>query len=196
MIAFGGGLLLGAVVEVLLPEGMARLESSTVAVAFFMAGGVMFFVVERTMGRQRREAPQLLGMLIDYIPESIALGGLVVSDPPLAVLLALIIGMQNIPEGFNAYRELISLKAARSWEVLRFMLLLSLIGPVAGVSAHFLLADLPKVLGVIMLMAAGGIMYLMFQDIAPQSRLRHHWAPPLGAVAGFSVTLLASAWLV
>ena len=148
------------------------------------------------MGRQRREVPQLLGMLIDYIPESIALGGLVVSDPPLAVLLALIIGMLNIPEGFNAYRELISLKAARSWEVLRFMLLLSLIGPVAGVSAHFLLADLPKVLGVIMLMAAGGIMYLMFQDIAPQSRLRHHWAPPLGAVAGFSVTLLASAWLV
>ncbi|MDO9466667.1 MAG: hypothetical protein Q7J36_05145 [Thiobacillus sp.] len=39
------------------------------------------------------------------------------------------------------------------------------------------------------LFASGGILYLIFQDIAPQSRLNRHWAPPLDAVAGFSVAL-------
>jgi ZIP family zinc transporter len=36
-----------------------------------------------------------------------------------------------------------------------------------------------------MLFAAGGILYLIFQDIAPQSKLKNHRAPSLSAVAGF-----------
>lgn len=37
---------------------------------------------------------------------------------------------------------------------------------------------------------AVGILYLTFQDIAPQSRLERHWAPPLGAVLGFALALV------
>lgn len=37
---------------------------------------------------------------------------------------------------------------------------------------------------------AGGILYLVFQDIAPQARLEKHWAPSLGAVAGFLLGVL------
>lgn len=43
-----------------------------------------------------------------------------------------------------------------------------------------------------MLFAAGGILYLTFQDIAPQVRLDRHWAPPLGAVGGFLLGLAGS----
>ncbi|MDP2322754.1 MAG: divalent cation transporter [Gammaproteobacteria bacterium] len=194
-IAFGGGLLLGAVLLVLLPEGMARFGASYGAVLVFVAGGFMFFAIERSMGLRRRESPQLISMIIDYIPESIALGGLVAADPQLALVLAVVIGAQNLPEGFNTYRELVSSPAANSRDVLLFMLLLTPIGPAAGLSAHFLLDDSPRLLGAIMLIAAGGILYLMFQDIAPQSRLRRHWAPPLGAVAGFAITMLTDIWL-
>jgi len=38
--------------------------------------------------------------------------------------------------------------------------------------------------------AGGGILYLVFQDIAPQSKMRRHWAPPLGAVLGFAVGMV------
>ena len=41
-----------------------------------------------------------------------------------------------------------------------------------------------------MLLAAGGILYLTFQDIAPQARLARHWSPPLGAVLGFALALV------
>lgn len=46
-----------------------------------------------------------------------------------------------------------------------------------------------------MLAAAGGILYITFQDIAPQARLARHWGPPLGAVLGFVVGLAGHMWL-
>ncbi len=70
------------------------------------------------------------------------------------------------------------------------MLLLALMGPVCGAVGWFWLADQDAILGAIMLFAAGGILYLTFQDIAPQSRLERHWLPPLGAVLGFALALV------
>lgn len=195
MIAFGGGLLLGGVYEVLLPEGIARCADPSLGVTFFVAGGFVFFAIERAMGLRHRQSPQLFGMLLDFLPESIALGGLAVANPSVALLLALVIGAQNIPEGFNAYRELRGGHSGPNRHVLRFMLLLTPIGPIAALMAHFLLRDQSTVLGAVMLLGAGGIMYLIFQDIAPQSRLKNHWGPPLGAILGFAVTLQANIWL-
>lgn len=190
LIAFGGGLMLGAVFQVLLPEGMAQYGNSVDAIFVFIAGGVTFFAVERFIGLRRREAPQLTGMLLDYLPESMALGGLVATDPSLALVLAIVVGLQNLPEGFNAYRELLAAGNDTSRVVLIFMLLLTPLGPTAALLAYFFLTEMPVILGAVMLFAAGGILYLMFQDIAPQSRLARHWAPPLGAVIGFGVTML------
>lgn len=68
---------------------------------------------------------------------------------------------------------------------------LVVIGPLTGLAGYFLLAEFPSALGAVMLFASGGILCLIFQDIAPQSRLKRHWAPPLGAVAGFSVALFS-----
>lgn len=44
---------------------------------------------------------------MDFIPESIALGATFAIEPNLAILLAVFIGLQNLPEAFNAYRDLI-----------------------------------------------------------------------------------------
>lgn len=195
IIAFGGGLLLGAVFQILLPQGTDMVGSPSLAVLVFVVGGFVFFLIERSLGLRRHEAPQLTGMLVDFVPESIALGGLVATQPQLALALALVIGLQNVPEGFNAYRELAASQARGRKQVLLFMVLLVPIGPIAGLSAHFGLSGQPHVLGVIMLLAAGGIVYLMFQEIAPQSRLRRHWGPPLGAVFGVGVTLLTEHWI-
>jgi ZIP family zinc transporter len=41
-----------------------------------------------------------------------------------------------------------------------------------------------------MTFASGGILYLIFQDIAPQSKIKNHWIPALGAVLGFAIGLL------
>lgn len=148
-------------------------------------------MIERALGLRRREAPQAMGMLLDYIPEAIALGGLVVLGAGHAALL---IGLQNLLEGFNAFRELHALGVRSARRTLLIMGSLVAIGPAAGLAGYVLLADFPAVLGAIMLFASGGILYLVFQDIAPQSRLNRHWAPPLGAVVGFSMALFGTWW--
>ena len=127
-------------------------------------------------------------MAADFLPESLALGGMFVADAEGAMLLALLIGLQNFPEGFNAWRELAPARGDRR-RAFTLMLGIALLGPACGLAGWFWLADHAAVLGAVMLFAAGGILYATFQDIAPQSRLERHWAPPLGAVLGFALAL-------
>ena len=187
VIALGGGVLVGAVALVLVPEGVNRLPHPAAATALLLAGGAAFMVIDRVQAKRRRAAPQFIAMGADFLPESLALGGMFAAGAEGAVLLALLIGMQNLPEGFNAWREL-SGHIPRG-AALRRMLLLALLGPVCGAVGWLWLAGYDAVLGAIMLFAAGGILYLTFQDIAPQARLERHWTPPLGAVLGFAVAL-------
>ena len=99
--------------------------------------------------------------------------------------------MQNLPEGFNAYREFLDKPGYTPRKTLTVMAGLAAAGPIAGLLGYFFLSGQPVVLGTIMLVASGGILYLIFQDIAPQSRLDKHWAPPLGAVLGFCLALFS-----
>ena len=41
-----------------------------------------------------------------------------------------------------------------------------------------------------MLFASGGILYSIFQDLAPQVKLEKHWVPPMGALLGFVLGML------
>ncbi|MCC2618096.1 divalent cation transporter [Aestuariibacter halophilus] len=191
IIAFGGGILLGAVSVVLVPQGLKSMHNSLWAIPVMLTGALVFFALERWLGLRRRASPQLMGMVLDYIPEAIALGGLVAVNLPMATLLACLIGLQNIPEGFNAYRELHKLNHNNARRTLLTMCLLVPLGPVAGLIGYFFLSAHEAILGAIMLFASGGVIYLIFQDIAPQSRLSKHWAPPIGAVLGFCLALFS-----
>ena len=189
VIAFGGGVLVGAVALVLVPEGIERLPQPLAAIVILMAGGLAFMAIDRIQAKRHQPAPQFSAMAADFLPESLALGGMFAANAEGAVLLALLIGLQNLPEGFNAWRELGSGQFRRPM-ALGLMVLLALFGPVCGAVGWFWLADQDAVLGSIMLFASGGILYLTFQDIAPQARLERHWAPPLGAVLGFALALV------
>lgn len=192
VIAFGGGILLAAVALVLVPEGISYINHSFYSVIWLLVGGVVFFIIERMMGLHRREKPQFMAMLLDYIPESLALGGAFAIGLHSAPLLAIFIGLQNLPEGFNAYRELRTLSGSNTRNILGMMFLLVPIGPIIAIVGYVYLSHHTVLLGATMLFASGGILYLIFQDIAPQSKMRRHWAPPLGAVLGFCVGMLGN----
>lgn len=190
IIAFGGGVLISAVALVLVPEGNRLISSALLASLVLVFGGFVFFVVERYLGIRRRETPQFLAMLLDYLPESLALGGLFAVGAPSAPMLALLIGLQNLPEGFNAYRELNSLPNFRPKKTWLLMCLMIPLGPLIGSVGWIYGAEHTVFLGGVMLFASGGILYLLFQDVAPQAHLDRHWAPALGAVLGFGVGML------
>ncbi len=192
VIAFGGGILVAAVALLLVPEGIKYLHHPILSVLFFFLGGVSFFIIELFLGARRREKPQFTAMLLDYIPESLALGVAFAVGSKSAPLLAIYIGLQNLPEGFNAYRELRAIPDSNKLRILGFMFMLAPIGPMVAILGWVYWSNDEMFLGSTMLFASGGILYLIFQDIAPQSHMRRHWAPPLGAVLGFCLGMLGS----
>ena len=189
VIAFGGGALLSAVTLVLVPNGVSNL-SSFLVVACFSGGAILFMALDIRLVANNTPFSQLTAMLSDFVPEALALGATFSSSKDSGLLLAGIIALQNMPEGFNAYRELkVSSEYSRR-KIIGAFTLMALLGPIAGTTGYFLLSDYPKIVSGIILFAAGGILYIIFQDIAPQSKLKNHWAPPLGAVAGFLLGIL------
>ena len=192
VIAFGGGILVAAVALILVPEGVRSVDRPLLSAVILLMGGVCFFVFEWVLGVRRRERPQLTAMLLDFIPESLALGGAFAVGMQSAPLLAVFIGLQNLPEGFNAYREIRARSQRSHHQILVFMLLLVPIGPIVAGIGWVYFSHNTMLLGATMLFASGGILYLIFQDIAPQSSMKRHWAPPLGAVLGFCVGLFGS----
>jgi ZIP family zinc transporter len=192
VIAFGGGVLFAAVALVLVPRGTDHLPIWA-SLAAFGSGGVFFFLVDRLIERHGGAGSQLMAMMLDFIPESMALGAMFVTEKSVGILLALLIALQNYPEGFNAYRELKAAGDMKPAVILTAFCFLVPLGPLAAWFGLTYLASQPRLLGAITLFAAGGILYLIFEDIAPQAHLDRHWAPPLGAVGGFMLGLLGEA---
>ncbi|MBB63974.1 MAG: divalent cation transporter [Waddliaceae bacterium] len=189
VIAFGGGILVSAISLVLVEEGMRNLTLFP-AVFCFGAGGCAFMYIDMILSTNHGSAAQLTAMLTDFIPESIALGALYLLDKPHAILLACLIALQNIPEGFNAYLELKENSKRTGPSIIRLFFLMAFIGPITGLSGYYFFSSHPAFISGLMLFASGGILYLVFQDIAPQSKIRNHKGPALGAVGGFLLGMI------
>ncbi|WP_296044011.1 divalent cation transporter [uncultured Alteromonas sp.] len=188
ILAMGAGALLSAVALVLVPDGMQELGTAASCVSFLL-GALAFMALDIWLARKQLPASQLASMLSDFIPESIALGTTAALGGG-SVLLGLLIAVQNFPEGFNAYRELKAAGHFSSRRILVMFLLMALLGPMMALVGYFLLSQYTIVVSAIMLFAAGGILYSVLQDIAPQVRMDNHWAPPLGGILGFMIGML------
>lgn len=191
--AFGGGILVAAVAFALVPEGIDRLNTFMMTVAF-VSGGTLFCVIDAWQNRHRGSAAQFMAMLLDFVPEAIALGAVFAGNRNLGILLAVYIGAQNLPEGFNSYREMVDQGRSRTL-VLATLFGASFLGPVAACLGYYFLRDQMAWTAAIMTFAGGGILYLIFQDIAPQSEMENHWTPTLGAVFGFLVGMIGKKWI-
>jgi ZIP family zinc transporter len=182
IIAFGGGALIGAVGLLLVPHGLDS-QPVWLAAGTFVAGGAAALVVDRALQRSGTPASQLVALNLDFIPQNRA----------MALFLAAVMIAQNLPEGFNAYREVRKSHGGfiRS-HILRLMLLCIVIGPIAATLGYLVFTLESAVLGSVMTFFAGGILYLVFEDVAPEAKGNGEWMPAMGAVAGFMVALIGS----
>jgi ZIP family zinc transporter len=178
---------MAAVGLVLVPEGM-RVLSLAPMVVFFFAGAITFFFIDRYLEKKGGTIAQLLGMLSDFVPESIAMGAVFAQNSKLGILLAIIIGIQNFPESFNAYLDMKCNYTTK--RCLFIFFLLSFTGAISALGGYYFLAGMPMTIGALMVFSGGGVIYLIFQDIAPMSRLEKSWIPALGASFGFLVGMV------
>lgn len=188
IVAFGGGVLIAAVALVLVPKGLKELSLASIIVIFVL-GGLFFLLLDMEVSRKGGTKAQLMAMLIDFIPEAIALGAVFAHDKTLGLLLAIFIGLQNLPESFNSFSDLVKSGVSENKALFVFAFL-SFSGVVGALLGYLFLEGYPKAVAGLMLFAASGILYLVFQDIAPLSKVEKSWFPALGASFGFLVGVI------
>ena len=189
-VAFGGGILVAAVAFVLTPRAIEVFSVSQLTI-IFAAGALVFFFLDKSIEKRGGVLAQTMAMLMDFIPEAIALGATFIHDHKLGMLLAFFIGLQNFPESFNAYFDLRESKHSPK-NILLIFLPLSFLGVFSALAGRYFLNNHGHLTKGIMLFSAGGILYLIFQDIAPLSKIRKHWEPALGAIMGFVIGMIGT----
>lgn len=125
----------------------------------FVVGSIAFAVADWIVDRRSGEAGILLGIGIDSIPESLAIGASIASGAALA--LAVLIGIQNIPEGIASFREMITGKNSafkgNKRKALTSMAAVGVIPIALGIVGLFFLQGMQTVIAVTLAFAAGGI---------------------------------------
>ena len=187
-VAFGGGIIIAAVAFVLIPQGMNTLSLAPMAI-LFLTGAIIFFFLDRYIEKKGGTLSQLLAMLMDFVPEAIALGAVFAADHNLGLLLAIFIGLQNLPESFNSYLDLRN-SGYTPKKCLLILFFLSFSGVLAAILGYFFLSNMPQLTASLMLISGGGMLYLIFQDIAPMSKLQKSWFPALGVNFGFLIGMI------
>lgn len=187
MTAFGGGALISAIAFVLIPEG-AHKQPEISTLITFLAGGIFFMAVDRAISRTGGKAGQFLAMMLDFVPEAIVLGAVITQNFAQAAFLTLVIAAQNLPEGYMAYKDMHQ-KNGSSKKLLCMFFAVGMTGPIYMLLGAYVFRHYDTVLGMLMTFCAGGILYLVFEDVAPHVRMKNHWLPPLGTVLGFMVGL-------
>ncbi len=188
LMSFGAGIILSALALVLIPTGMEELGLLEICFSFLL-GAILFMFVDQKLAKRGGQTATLLAMMMDFIPESIALGAAFATDTSTAILLAIFIGLQNLPEAFNSFRDLV-LSGFTTKKTLLIFFFLSFFGIIGALLGHFLLSDSPKLTAHLMTFASGGILYLLFQDIIPESKLDKNYLTSLGAILGFLVGII------
>ena len=188
LMSFGAGIILSALALVLIPKGMEELTLFPMATSF-LGGAVIFMFIDQYLAKKGGQTATLLAMMMDFIPESIALGAVFALEPEIATLLAVFIGLQNLPEAFNSYRDLVQ-SGFTAKKTLFIFFGLSFFGIIGALIGHFFLANSPSLTAHLMTFASGGILYLLIQDIIPESKLDKNYLTSLGATLGFLVGII------
>ncbi len=183
MMTFGAGIIFAAVALVLVPKGLEQLSLFGL-MGSFLAGALVFMWLDLRLAKSNSQSATLMAMLMDFIPESIALGAVFVVEPKMAMLLALFIGVQNLPEAFNSFRDLVQSGFSEKLTLLIFFVL-SFFGIAGALLGHLVLSEHPELTAHLMTFASGGILYLLVQDIIPESKLEKSYLTSLGATLGF-----------
>jgi ZIP family zinc transporter len=184
--AFGAGILISAAIFEMVVEA-EKIIGITLTLLFFIGGSIIFTVADVIAEHRGGGAGILLGIGLDSIPESLAIGASIAAGPGLAV--AILIGIQNVPEGIASYREMRSGKTAfsNSKKALIAIGIVSIIPIILGLIGLFYLQGMTYVIGLTFALSAGGIFYMLHYDMIPRAHKERRWLPTFGAVLGFII---------
>lgn len=203
MLGFAAGVMVAAATFGLLAPAL-RAGGVWMGVFGFLAGAALLDLAnlmiphphwirgaEGPVSQLRRIRLLILVMVIHNIPEGLSVGVSFGQERlSSGIALAIGIGLQNIPEGLAVAFPLIREGYSRSRAVC-YATLTGLVEPVAGLFGAILVTVAKALLPLGLAFAAGAMLYVVLQEMIPESRSRGHQRDAtFGAMLGFLIMIL------
>jgi ZIP family zinc transporter len=202
VMGFGAGALISAVSFELVEEAIRLGDTPTLTLG--LAGGAfVYFFATRSLGRRAVSdkagrpaassgAAFTIGAAIDGIPESVILGVSLIGGASVPLAFFVAVAVSNVPEGVAAAADLSSAGTRRASILLRFLWIALASGAAAALG--FLIFDEfdTRALALVEAFAAGGLLTMIMDTMAPEA---FDDAGPLSgliAVAGFELAFMLS----
>ena len=203
ILAFGAGVLISAVAYELVFEAVKATPMTGSAILGLFAGAVTFFVSDRYVsGMVDSQAdsagsgdasslvvPMVLGIILDGIPESVALGLGLLKGGTISIAMLVAVFISNLPEAIAGTS---GLKASGSSTVktLSLWLLIALVCGGASAAGFALLAGVPETwIAFVQTFAAGAILTMLANSMIPEAYEYGRKLAGLLLVLGFAVAV-------
>lgn len=214
MLGFAAGVMLAASAFSLLVPALSmdpiytnvELEPVMITVMGFITGALFIHIIDRWAPHQhfisgpegsknmskRLAATWLfvIAITIHNFPEGLAVGvGFGSGDVAAGTVIALAIGLQNIPEGTAVALPLVREGYSRS-DALKITLATGLVEPIGGLIGVAAVTIATGMLGFGMAFAAGAMIFVVSDEIIPESHRKGHERPAtFGVILGFVVMM-------
>ena len=217
MLGFAAGVMIAASFWSLLAPGIEMAESMgktpwIPAVVGFLLGGAFLAIADKIIPHlhigQPTEAAEglhssmqrsillVLAITLHNIPEGLAVGvafgalaaGIPAATLPAAIALAIGIGLQNFPEGASVSVPLRREGMSRI-KAFWYGQLSGLVEPISGVIGALLVVLIRPILPYALSFAAGAMIYVVVEELVPESQGGHSDIATLGAMLGFAVMM-------
>jgi len=211
LLGFAGGIMLAISVFELMPEAV-RLGSETIAIIGVLLGALMMWALDKLVPHSHLSTPDdmevenpekmrvnnpilrtgylvLFGIAIHNLPEGLAIGAGFESSPEVGLLIAVAIAFHNIPEGLAIAGPLKS-GGVNNWKLFIFTLLAGLMTPVGTIIAKLIFNISPVFIGGSLGFAAGAMIYIVNDELVPQSNNMHSHFANAGMITGLLIGFL------
>ncbi|MFX0084658.1 MAG: ZIP family metal transporter [Candidatus Hodarchaeota archaeon] len=214
MLGFAAGVMLAASAFSLLVPALDMdpiytswdLEPVTITVFGFIAGALFIHIVDKWAPHQhfisgpegskklskRLAATWLfvIAITIHNFPEGLAVGvGFGSGDVAAGTIIALAIGLQNIPEGTAVALPLVR-EGYNRWDTIKITLATGLVEPLGGLIGVAAVTIATGMLGFGMSFAAGAMIFVVSDEIIPESHRKGYERPAtFGVILGFIIMM-------
>ena len=201
VMGFGAGALISAVSFELVVDAIDR-GGTVVLTVGLGAGALVYFVATRILDRTTRSSGQTageasglaitVGAAIDGIPESLILGTSLIGGASVPLAFFAAVAISNLPEGISAGADLTAAGEPRARVVRRFLAIAVASGLAAALGFVLFDALRPEALAFVQAFAAGGLLTMVMDTMAPEAFADAGPLSGLIAVAGFELAFLLS----